>query len=126
MPTYEYACEACENTWEFEQRITEAPLRDCPKCGAPKARRLISGSRFVLKGGGWYADGYGSKKPSASEDSASKRADAKPDAKSETKSETKSEAKSETKSEAKSETKSEAKSETKGGSGSTPANSAAE
>ncbi len=109
MPTYEYACEACENTWEFEQRITEAPLRDCPKCGAPKARRLISGSRFVLKGGGWYADGYGSKKPSTSADSANKA------------SETKSESKSETKSESKSETKSEG-----GGSGSTPASSAAE
>jgi len=60
MPTYEYACEACANTWETEQRITEAPLKECPKCGEPKARRLISGSRFVLKGGGWYADGYGS------------------------------------------------------------------
>ena len=65
MPTYEYACEACENTWEAEQRITEPALTDCPKCGAPKARRLISGSRFVLKGGGWYADGYGSSKSSA-------------------------------------------------------------
>jgi putative FmdB family regulatory protein len=60
MPTYEYACEACGNNWEAEQRITESALKDCPKCGEPKARRLISGSRFVLKGGGWYADGYGS------------------------------------------------------------------
>ena len=65
MPTYEYACEACENAWEAEQRITEAALKDCPKCGEPKARRLISGSRFVLKGGGWYSDGYGSSKSSA-------------------------------------------------------------
>ena len=74
MPTYEYACEACGNNWEAEQRITESALKDCPKCGEPKARRLISGSRFVLKGGGWYADGYGSSskpsgdgKPAASE-----------------------------------------------------------
>jgi putative FmdB family regulatory protein len=66
MPTYEYACEACGNSWEAEQRITEAALTDCPKCGQPKARRLISGSRFVLKGGGWYADGYGSSKSSGS------------------------------------------------------------
>lgn len=72
MPTYEYACEACENTWEAEQRITEDPLKDCPKCGAEKARRLISGSRFVLKGGGWYADGYGSSKKSAGDSSAAK------------------------------------------------------
>jgi putative FmdB family regulatory protein len=65
MPTYEYACEACGNNWEAEQRITEAALKDCPKCGESKARRLISGSRFVLKGGGWYADGYGSASSSA-------------------------------------------------------------
>lgn len=67
MPTYEYACEACGNSWEAEQRITEAALTDCPKCGQPKARRLISGSRFMLKGGGWYADGYGNSKSSGGE-----------------------------------------------------------
>ena len=70
MPTYEYACEACGNNWEAEQRITEAALQDCPKCGEPKARRLISGgSRFVLKGGGWYADLYSSKPASKSSES---------------------------------------------------------
>jgi putative FmdB family regulatory protein len=80
MPTYEYDCEACNNQWEAEQRITEDALKDCPKCGAPKARRLISGSRFVLKGSGWYADGYGSSKPAAkSGDSGDgKPADSKP------------------------------------------------
>ncbi len=69
MPTYEYACEACGNSWEAEQRITEPALTDCPKCGQAKARRLISGSRFMLKGGGWYADGYGSSKSSGTSDS---------------------------------------------------------
>ena len=84
MPTYEYACEACGNNWEAEQRITEPALKDCPKCGAPKARRLISGSRFVLKGGGWYADGYGSSKSAPKSDGA--KTESKPAA-SETKSE---------------------------------------
>jgi putative FmdB family regulatory protein len=97
MPTYEYACEACENTWEAEQRITEPALTECPRCKEPKARRLISGSRFVLKGGGWYADGYGSKKSSESKPetkSESKPADSKP---AESKpAETKSESKSDT------------------------------
>jgi putative FmdB family regulatory protein len=83
MPTYEYDCEACNNEWEAEQRITEDALKDCPKCGAPKARRLISGSRFLLKGSGWYADGYGSSKPAAKsakggESTDSKPADSKP------------------------------------------------
>ncbi|MFT3927394.1 MAG: zinc ribbon domain-containing protein [Myxococcales bacterium] len=60
MPTYEYGCEACGKTWELEQRISENPVKKCPKCGKLKAKRLISGGNFMLKGGGWYADGYGS------------------------------------------------------------------
>ena len=66
MPTYEYGCEACGKTWELEQRITEDPVKKCPKCGKLKAKRLISGGSFMLKGGGWYADGYGSGKKSSS------------------------------------------------------------
>lgn len=80
MPTYEYACEGCGNNWEVEQRITEAALTECPSCKAPKAQRLISGSRFLLKGGGWYADGYGSK-PAAKSNGEKPSADAKTESK---------------------------------------------
>ena len=60
--TYEYACEACGHQWEAEQSIKDAPLKSCVSCGENKAKRLISGGTgFLLKGGGWYADGYGSK-----------------------------------------------------------------
>lgn len=69
MPTYEYTCEACGNDWEAEQRISEPKLTDCPKCGKPQAKRLISGGNFMLKGGGWYADGYGNKPAAKSGDS---------------------------------------------------------
>lgn len=58
MPTYEYACDACGASWEKEQRISENPLKKCPKCGAMKARRMISSGNFILKGGGWYSDLY--------------------------------------------------------------------
>ena len=60
MPTYSYACDACGKSFEKEQRITEDPIKKCPKCGKNKARRMISSGNFILKGGGWYADGYGS------------------------------------------------------------------
>lgn len=60
MPTYEYACDACGFEFEREQRITEDPIRECPKCHKNDARRMISGSNFMLKGGGWYADLYSS------------------------------------------------------------------
>jgi putative FmdB family regulatory protein len=65
--TYEYACSACGHEWEAEQSIREAPLKKCPKCGKLHAKRMISrGAGFILKGGGWYADGYGSSKGSSS------------------------------------------------------------
>jgi putative FmdB family regulatory protein len=61
MPTYEYVCDGCGNAWEATQRISEDPLKDCPRCGAPKAKRQISaGTNFILKGGGWYSDLYAS------------------------------------------------------------------
>ncbi len=55
--TYDYVCTACAHVWEAEQRITEAPLTECPHCHAQKAKRQVSGGQgFILKGGGWYSD----------------------------------------------------------------------
>ena len=66
MPTYSYLCDACGSEFEKEQRISEAPIKKCPKCGKQKARRMINGGNFILKGGGWYSDGYGSTNKSSS------------------------------------------------------------
>ena len=63
MPVYEYQCTACGHEFEREQRISEDPIKKCPQCGKQKAKRLISRTSFVLKGGGWYGDLYGSVKP---------------------------------------------------------------
>ena len=52
MPTYDYGCEACGAQWELQQRITEDAVKKCPKCKKMKARRLISGGNFILKGSG--------------------------------------------------------------------------
>ena len=60
MPIYEYACGGCGNEFETEQRITEDPVKTCPRCRSRKVKRLISQTSFVLKGGGWYADLYSS------------------------------------------------------------------
>lgn len=62
MPTYEYRCEKCGHEFEREQRITEEPVKKCPSCRSARAKRLISATSFVLKGGGWYSDLYSSAK----------------------------------------------------------------
>lgn len=89
--TYEYVCEACGHQWEAEQSIKDSPLKKCVSCGTEKAKRLISGGTgFLLKGGGWYADLYGSPGSGANKSaddkgskSATKADGAKSDAKSE-------------------------------------------
>lgn len=55
--TYEYRCDGCKHTWEQEQRITEAPVKRCPRCKREKAKRLISGAHFILEGAGWFNKG---------------------------------------------------------------------
>ncbi len=60
MPIYEYACEKCDSEFEVEQRITDDPIKSCPRCKSRKIKRLISRTSFVLKGGGWYSDLYSS------------------------------------------------------------------
>lgn len=54
MPIYEYQCEACDHKMEKLQKMSDEPLRDCPECGAPKLKKLVSAAAFRLKGGGWY------------------------------------------------------------------------
>jgi putative FmdB family regulatory protein len=54
MPIYEYQCNECSERHEAIQSIHDADLTDCPKCGKPGLKRLISAAGFRLKGGGWY------------------------------------------------------------------------
>ena len=73
MPIYEYECGKCGHQFEREQRMADAPVKTCPECKGRKVNKLISRSSFVLKGGGWYADGYSdaSSDKKSSEDSSS-------------------------------------------------------
>ncbi len=60
MPVYEYQCNACSDRFEMRQKFSDDPVRECPKCGG-EVTKLISSTAFTLKGGGWYAEGYGNK-----------------------------------------------------------------
>jgi len=94
MPTYEYVCSSCRHAWEEVQKISEPPLRTCPKCSKATAQRQISGGNFILKGGGWYSDLYSSPKPGAAgkkDDAGSESKSSKDDSGSSAKSEAKKE-----------------------------------
>ena len=67
MPTYEYRCNACGNTFEVFKSIKDETVPECPKCGSNDVTRLISATSFILKGSGWYMTDYGNKhSPSSS------------------------------------------------------------
>ena len=65
MPVYEYECGKCGHGFEREQRMSDPAIKTCPVCKSRRVRKLISRSSFVLKGGGWYADGYADSRKSA-------------------------------------------------------------
>jgi putative FmdB family regulatory protein len=54
MPIYQYRCETCDEKLEKMQKLADAPLTDCPACGRPTLKKVISAVGFRLKGGGWY------------------------------------------------------------------------
>ncbi|MFO1419150.1 MAG: zinc ribbon domain-containing protein [Methylotetracoccus sp.] len=54
MPIYEYECRSCGHRFETMQKVSEAPLTDCPACSQPQLSKLVSAAGFRLKGGGWY------------------------------------------------------------------------
>lgn len=59
MPIYEFKCPNGRITERFTSIDTKEI--ECPKCHQ-KAQKIISLCSFELKGGGWFADGYSSKR----------------------------------------------------------------
>ena len=80
MPTYEYACTNPEGKHQFErvQSFSDAPVTECPECGAP-VRKVYGSVGVVFKGSGFYrtdsrksasaSDGASSSKESSSSSS---------------------------------------------------------
>jgi len=58
MPIYAYKCDACGHAKDVLQKISDAPLTDCPACGAPKFNKQLTAPGFQLKGTGWYATDF--------------------------------------------------------------------
>lgn len=93
MPIYEYQCATCKERHEIIQKVSDAPLAHCPKCGG-EMKKLISAPAIQFKGSGFYKTDYAS---GSSGGAKSETSSGSSESKSETKSESKSESKSETK-----------------------------
>tara|TARA_B100000745_G_scaffold88027_3_gene55209 strand:- start:2048 stop:2320 length:273 start_codon:yes stop_codon:yes gene_type:complete len=86
MPIYEYRCENCGHELEKLQKMSDAPLTECPDCNTSSLKKLISAAGFQLKGSGWYETDFKGKK----------KAENKSDSKNESKSDSTSASKKET------------------------------
>jgi putative FmdB family regulatory protein len=84
MPIYAYRCAECGHAKDVLQKLSDAPLVDCPACGAPRFAKQVTAAGFQLKGSGWYATDFrngnnaADKKPATAEADAVKKTDAAP------------------------------------------------
>jgi len=66
VPTYPYECQECGHQFERFQKMTDEPLKTCPRCGE-RVRRLIGGGAGVIfKGSGSHGGDRGNLSESAS------------------------------------------------------------
>jgi len=72
MPTYGYRCRSCGNEFEILQKISDPPLKTCPKC-AGKLDKMVYAAGIIYKGSGYYNTDY--KSGSKGSETASDKAD---------------------------------------------------
>lgn len=53
MPTYQYACIACDHEFEVVQSFSDESLTKCPECKG-EIRKIYSAVGVVFKGSGFY------------------------------------------------------------------------
>lgn len=53
MPTYQYACTACDHAFEIVQSFSDDALSVCPECEG-RLRKVFNAVGVVFKGSGFY------------------------------------------------------------------------
>ena len=88
MPVYTYRCDSCGIQFEKHQSFHDQPLKTCPECRKKSVKRVITSTKIIFKGSGFYATDH--KSPSGGkvrESKSDKKEESKPsEAKTETKS----------------------------------------
>ncbi len=85
MPIYAYQCTECRHEVEVLQKISDAPLTECPSCHRSSLVKQVTAAGFQLKGSGWYVtdfrgNGSGKAKEGKPADGKAAEGEAKPDA----------------------------------------------
>lgn len=86
MPIYTYRCESCGVQFERHQFFNDAPLKICPECRRKTLRKVITPTKVIFKGSGFYATDHRSPSGSSSRESKAEKAEKKEESNSKTKS----------------------------------------
>lgn len=88
MPVYTYRCENCGVQFERHQSFTDAPLKTCPECRKKALKKVITPTKIIFKGSGFYATDHKSpsgetngKKTSKKEEKTESKSESKPEKK---------------------------------------------
>lgn len=66
MPIYTYRCDSCGVEFERHQSFNDEPLKICPECRKKTVKRIITPTKIIFKGSGFYATDHRSPSGSAS------------------------------------------------------------
>jgi putative FmdB family regulatory protein len=82
MPIYAYRCSSCGCQKDVMQKMSDAPLSNCPECGKETFSKQLTAAGFQLKGNGYYVTDFkgGPKQSDAKEAKQEGKPDAKPGA----------------------------------------------
>jgi len=58
MPTYDYECQDCGYKFEYFQKMTDSPLKVCPRCKGNLRKIIGQGCGIIFKGQGFYVTDY--------------------------------------------------------------------
>lgn len=69
MPIYTYRCESCGVQFERHQSFQDTPLTTCPECRKKSLKKVITPTRIIFKGSGFYATDHRSTSGNSSRES---------------------------------------------------------
>jgi len=72
MPVYTYRCDNCSVQFERHQTFSDAPLKTCPECRKKALKKVITPTKVIFRGSGFYATDHKSPSGNTSEKSSEK------------------------------------------------------
>ena len=81
MPVYTYRCDSCGVQFERYQSFNDEPLKICPECRKKSLKKVITPTRIIFKGSGFYATDHRSPSGGSSRENKAEKTEKKEESK---------------------------------------------